>query len=620
MKRTFGFLMVLAFLFCFVTKADAQKDYIDFPSTASTPGMYYLGNCLYSEPNSKYALGLDADATLQIFSRMPRSKMRKFTESKIVGVRVAVLDQIDAKVFLKQEINTEILVSKNATLFPGWNEVYFDEPFDIAEKSICFGYEHQVKSSGAELPQYVATYAVDGQKETAGSDGFYWQVNDKSPESFAKKFGNLMVQLIISNPPSFTQNHARLNYLIMPDVKDADGTSSFRVALQNIGSNPIEKFVISYKLNDAAAGEVEVTGKLDEQTERLLTVKGVKAEKADVLTVNIKSINGIDYTEDPGLTGTFEMAEKSFPNRVLLEHFTTEKCGNCPGRDKLLHNLLDGVYKEDFVWAAHHVGFYTDFLSLKDSEDLLFLYGEDGTFCPAMSLNRRSLFEDVEYPVISIPVDEEFIEMMLIASLEAPAPLGITVKADYNKETKEITAQVFGEIEPNDVNPEECILNVWVVEDKIEPEHQAGIKDGEEFHHNNVVRYMNNGAAGTYLNVGSDDKFDEKVVIPYDDEWNFENVRVVAFISRPLDDPNKDYRVYNSDDVKLSVHQGIEQVGADSEFKFQAVGRQILAQGISSTEIQVYTMDGTLVPNNDLKPGVYVAKAKNSAVQKVVVK
>lgn len=620
MKRTFGLLMVLAVLFSFVTKADAQNDYIDFPSTDSSPGVYYLGNCLYNEPDAKYALGLDADATLQIFSRMPRSKMRKFTSSKIVGVRVAVLDMIDAKVFLKQEINTEILVSKEATLYPGWNEVYFDEPFDIAEKSLCFGYEHQVKSSGAELPQYVATYAVDGQKETAGSDGFYWQVNEKSPESFAKKFGNLMVQLIVSNPPSFTQNQAKLNYLIMPDVKDADGTSSFKVALQNIGSNPIEKYTLTYKINDAVVGDVEVNGKLDEQTERLLTVKGVKAEKGDVLAINIKSVNGIDFADETGLKGTFDMAEKSFPKKVLLEHFTTEKCGNCPGRDKILHGIIESRYEGDFVWAAHHVGFYTDFLTLKDSEDLLFMYGEDGTFCPAMSLNRKSLFEDMAFPVISIPVDEEFLEMMLIASLDVPAPLGITVKASYNKDTNEITAEVFGEIEPNDVKAEDCVLNVWVLEDNIKPERQAGVKEGEEFHHNNAVRYMNNGAGGTFLTVGSDDKFSEKVVIPYNDDWNFDNVRVIAFVSRPIDDPNNDIRVYNSDEVKLSEHQGIDQVGVDSDFMFRAVGRQILAQGISSTEIQVYTMDGTMVPNHDLKPGVYVAKAKNSPVQKVVVK
>ena len=612
--------MVLAVLFSFVTKAGAQNEYKDIPSSASTPGVYYLGNCLYTEPNSDYSLGLDADATLQVFSRVARSKMRKFKDSKVVGVRVAVTDQIEAKVFIKQEINTDILVSKTLMLFPGWNEVYFDTPYDIIDKSLCFGYEHKVKSSGSEVPQYNPVYALDGQKETATSDGFYWQVNDKSPESFAKKFGNLMVQLIISDPPSFTQNHGSLEFLMMPKVKEEDGTSTFKVGMRNIGSNPIDKYTLTYKLNDVEAGEVEVTGELPEQYLRVLTVKGVKAEKGDVLTVNIKSLNGTDYTEDAGLTGLFDMAEKSFPKKVLLEHFTTEKCGNCPGRDKVMHMIIDGRYKDDFVWTAHHVGFYTDFLSLEDSEDLLFMYGEDGTFCPAMSLNRQTLFDDVVNPVISIPVDEEFIEMMLLSSLAVPAPLGITVKADYNKETNEITAEVFGEIEPNDVDADNCVLNVWVVEDKIKPEHQAGVKEGEFFEHNNVIRYMHNGAAGEELIIDKFDKFSEKVVIPYDDAWNYDNVRVVAFVSRPIDDPDYDIRVYNSDDVRLSEHQGIEQIGADSDFRFQAVGGQILANGVSSNEVKVYTMDGTLVPNCDLKPGVYAARAKNSPVQKVVVK
>ena len=618
MKRTFNLLMVLSILFAFATKANAQNDYIDIPSTAASPGVYYLGSCSYSEPNPNLALGLDNDATLQLFARMPRSKMRKYKESQIVGVRIAVLEMIDVDVFLKKEINTEFITTKKATLFPGWNEVYFDEAQDIIDQSMCFGYQHLVKSSGEEVPQYRAIYAVDGKKEVATQDGFYWQANTKDPESYAKKYGNLMVQLIVSNPPSFTQNIAELDYLVMPNVKDEDGTSTFKVALQNIGSNPIDNYTLAYAINDQHVSDVQVTGALKEQSTRVLTVKGVKAEKGDVLKVNLKSINGVDCTEENSITGLFDMAEKSFPKKVLFEHFTTEKCGNCPKADKLIHSLLDNKYKDDFVWAAHHVGFYTDFLTLPESEDLLFLYGDEGTFCPALSLNRKSLFEDVAHPAISVPRDEEFLEMMLIASLEAPAPLGITVKATYNTESNEITAHINGEIEPADVDADNCVLNVWILEDDIQPQKQAG--GDASFRHNNVIRYMNNGAGGTYLNIGSDDKFSETVTIPYDDSWNMDRVRVVAFVSRPIDDANNNVRVYNTDETVPTETQGIEMIGADTELTFKVVGRQILAQGVSSTDIQVRTLDGKIVENRNLLPGVYVAKVNNAVVQKVVVK
>lgn len=611
--------MLLAVLFSFSTKAQAQDDYIDIQSSAASSGVYYLGHCLNAEPQNRYTFGLDADATIQLYARMARSKMRKFKDAKVAGVRIAVVRQIDVKVFLKQEINTDIIVSKDVTLFPGWNEVYFDEPLAIEEKSLCYGFEHTIEYSGAEIPNPIPTYAVDGQKETANSDAFYWVANNKSPESYAKKFGNLLVQLIISNPPTFTRDMGNIDYLEMPTGKDADGTSTFRVAMRNVGSNPIENYTLSYSINEGAATDVEVKGTLSEQTLRLLTISGVNAEKGDVLKVNLKSVNGVDRSADPGVTEVFDVSEKSFKRKIFLEHFTTEKCGNCPRKDKVLHSVIDNFFKEDVVWTAHHVGFYTDFLTLEDSNDLLFLYGDGGTYCPAMALNRMSLFEDVVEPVISVPEDEEFLQSMLIAAKSIPAPLGLTVKAGYDKEAKEIVAQVYGEIDPSVISADDCMLHVWAVEDYIKPQNQAGAKDDPEFVHKNVVRYMANGAAGTALTVDGDDKFDMKVVIPFDEKWVSDNVRVVAFISRPIDDPS-DISVYNADQTQLSEHQGIEQVGTDSEFGFVVAGRQIVAQGISSADIKVYTMDGTMVPNHDLKPGVYVAKADNSGVQKVVVK
>ena len=611
--------MLMAVLFTFTSQAHAQNDYIDIPSTAASPGVYYLGHCLNAEPENRNTFGLDADATIQLYARMARSKMRKFVGSQVAGVRIAVVQQIDVKVFLKKEINTDIIVSKDVTLFPGWNEVYFDQPLDVEESSLCYGFEHTIKYSGAEIPNPVPTYAVDGRKDTAPSDAFYWVANNKSPESYAKKFGNLLVQLIISNPPTTTRDLGNIDYLEMPSGKDADGTSSFKVALRNVGSNAIENYTISYSINDAAATDVEVKGTLSEQTVRLLTIQGVQAEKGDVLKVNVKSVNGVDRSSEPGVTETFDISEKSFKRKVFLEHFTTEKCGNCPRKDKVLHTTIDTYFKDNVVWTAHHVGFYTDFLTLSDSEDLLFMYGEGGTFCPAMSLNRMSLFEDVVEPVISVPEDEEFLQAMLIAAQSIPAPLGLTVKAEYNKETQEINAQVFGEIDPSVISADDCMLNVWVVEDNIKPQKQAGAADDPEFIHKNVVRYMADGAGGAPITVADDDTFDEKVVIPFDETWNSDNVRIVAFIARPIDDPS-DISVYNTDQTQLSLHQGIEQISSENDFRFMVAGRQIVAQGISSADIHVYTMDGTMVPNHDLKPGVYVAKAGGSEVQKVVVK
>ena len=49
----------------------------------------------------------------------------------------------------------------------------------------------------------------------------------------------------------------------------------------------------------------------------------------------------------------------SFPRKFVIEHFTGDQCGYCPGG---MYSITDYILEEDStaIWVSHHYGYNTD--------------------------------------------------------------------------------------------------------------------------------------------------------------------------------------------------------------------------------------------------------------------
>ena len=79
----------------------------------------------------------------------------------------------------------------------------------------------------------------------------------------------------------------------------------------------------------------------------------------------------------------------------LLEEFTTEMCTNCPSAAEAIHNALSvGKNSNEVAPLCHHSGYHEDQFTQQCDRYMLWLYGDDGTYAPALMLDRKCYYSD----------------------------------------------------------------------------------------------------------------------------------------------------------------------------------------------------------------------------------
>ena len=68
-----------------------------------------------------------------------------------------------------------------------------------------------------------------------------------------------------------------------------------------------------------------------------------------------------NYKGNDSISSDLLIYKTSYPHKVLCEHFTTLACSNCPIGHDALTQIFKG--KDNNVWMAHHIGYYTDELT-----------------------------------------------------------------------------------------------------------------------------------------------------------------------------------------------------------------------------------------------------------------
>lgn len=194
--------------------------------------------------------------------------------------------------------------------------------------------------------------------------------------------------------------------------------------------------------------------------------------------------------------------------------------------------------------------------------------------------------------------------------------VGIDSKLD--DATGKLTIKVMGKLinQYQQLIGDDARLTVYLTEDKVIGKQNTGGSIAKpRFTHNHVLRKIVTGTLGDALQTNGN-SYENDYEIKLDDAWKSKNMNIIAFISRPMKEQEKE-------DGKTALASAMNDLWVDNT-NMVAVGESDLT-GISDVinwndvkEVSRYTIDGQKL-NAPMK-GVNLVKLSNGKTIKVVVK
>lgn len=183
-------------------------------------------------------------------------------------------------------------------------------------------------------------------------------------------------------------------------------------------------------------------------------------------------------------------------NAILLEYFTTQLCSNCPPAAKKVAAAV-AENEGKIALVAHHVGYYTDIMTIAESKPLMFFYQTAGSYAPAAMINRTMLKNQskVMFNPNTVTITPTLVQEML----NEPTYVSLDLTTSYDAATRNITVNVSGKLLKEYPN---AYLTVYLVQDNIKAS-QSGSDLGNQYVHRNVLRAKISGgdAFGESLDV-----------------------------------------------------------------------------------------------------------------------
>lgn len=525
-----------------------------------------IGLCegqLASEGLSKTGSG-----TIEVAVVVPASEFAQYAGAQLTGMRIGLCltDDISNVVgWVRTAIDGENLCTATfANPVAGWNEMTFDAPCDYtlrADEDLVIGYQF-------EQPRSTKCISVAGRKSADG----YWLARNGSWQNNSDKVdGSLSVELLIEGEMVPNKNLVIESYSY-PRVIAYGEPFEADIVVRNMAKTPIEGYKLAYQatMADVLAelDRTDVTLQYRERDTVRLVITADQQLPDDVrFAIPCYAVtDGDELMDDNHCTLYLSNYTAAYPHLLLMEEFTTEECGNCPRAINTLAQMTNEGYK--FAQVSHHVGYYTDFLTVDSDKQYLWFYGEEGSFAPAGMFDRtwNAAFHTTqmrETPVFSIGYADSF-RPALEAALDLPGFVQVSPTLAYDEASRHLTIDV--EVEKAKVLEalsQEPRLTVFLIEDSIPMMHQAGISSST-FCHRHVMRQCLTDVWGDVLEW---DEMHAQAHLEVDlpEEWKAEKVAVVAFVNNYNPEDRNDCMVFNTAVAELFANeeQGIEQIRMD---------------------------------------------------------
>lgn len=390
------------------------------------------------------------------------------------------------------------------------------------------------------------------------------------------------------------------------------------VSLRNIGMNEITSIEITYQFG---TGETKViphtlataltTGKTGEcKVEVPAEGDGMGTVHFAVTKVNGKASPYADRLTDlPFKIGDFEAINRE---TVILERFTSEKCGNCPGADPAVKALIDKMTESGLrvSYIMYHSGYLTDFLTMPESEKLLvYFFPSQGTFAPAMSVNRSVIPPTGGYSECLVQHAGGYNPTEWTKRMKSDRQ-GVKIeRIDQTITDDKLKVVVSGVALKGSFNPEDIYLTVIVTEDNIASRFQGGAP--KSYKHQAVPRLFLTDALGDKITPAADGTFSLTLEGTLKEEWKRGDCKVVAIAHPGITNQDRKHRaVHTAETAPLGFGLSNEAVAPHEVPVVTAEGGYLSILG-QVDAFELYDMSGALVTTSvgtRLEPGVYAIR------------
>ena len=516
----------------------------------------------------------------------------------------------------------------------GWNEILFDEPVTIGEEKVYVGLQvYETRGTAYPLVAFAKANVPGGSWINLKSEGWK-EYSDR---------GTLFVQAMLDTPTSVFDRSVYAQATEFPLTIAPASFFDAKVYFHNHS----DKAVSSVELSTLGQGDdephvqtVTFAEPLAPHAACVLDLKlrsGAETGASQWLSLSVASIDG----EQPQATAegrsVLYITHDAFQRVPLVEEFTSQLCTNCPFMIYYLDQAME-EFDGPVLYVTHHTGYQKDGFTLPMDEDLLYLFGSDYTYNPAVMYDRRVAKGEVA-PVLG--ANEASTAPYYAAISEAalrPAMARVDVEVDKNADGQ-INCRVSGRINAEMASAgHNLYLSAYLVEDglPLDKYFQKGLDaEGapadimERFKHNGIKRHVfNTVTTGDLIQLDEENTF-EAVYEPIqaNKDWVWENCRVIAFVHKMDKEDMTQNEVLNAGSNRLgstasAITRPLQDAAADVRFYVDA--KKTLRANYPLASLEVYSLDGSKQRVSGLLSGVYVVRYTLSdgtqGTQKVLVK
>lgn len=614
----------------------------------------------------------DTQGAISLGTLFYSDAFKKYEGCKIVGARFYVNIPIGASkvgiCHVKIENNTpyvgDILASKEVpSTVAHWNYVWFDEPYKIDTKNfdgLLPYYDFTPSNMSADAGYPIAssgTYAgtcgalaygdVDGKHDQSS---WAWQ-----PIYLGTDGSNLMIQLIIEKEDgNFILHDLVLDKIAMSPFVKNNTKTGLAFTCHNDGRDNITnvKFGIevdgekmgTFTYDKTTAGDAfrEITNADYSNIPVGLPINKDWAIGEHEVTVYPVLVEGKepegDLTNDK-LTTKFKVYKDNFDRtKNLVEFYTCQKSKYTYFANAVLDKTAKAREDDDLAIVSIHgdgqqvnedgtVETLSDVFTVPEANKLTYYSTpSDGSG----AFNRYFYDNDVINAEKALtvnmaaqnPSDQDNVVSMLNTIINESAayyPSFSTVGIDSKLDdaTGKLSIKVMGKLinQYQQLIGDDARLTVYLTEDKVIGKQSTGTTTTKpRFTHNYVLRKIVTGTLGDALQTNGN-SYENDYEVELDDAWKSKNMHIIAFVSRPMKETEKD--------GKTALASAMNDLWVDNT-NMVAVGDSDLT-GISNVinwnevkEVGRYTIDGQKL--NAPTKGINLVKLSNGQTIKVIVK
>lgn len=217
-------------------------------------------------------------------------------------------------------------------------------------------------------------------------------------------------------------------------------------------------------------------------------------------------------------------APLSFPKKHLIEEFTGQDCGYCPGGMNSVHDFM----KKDTNWVLilHHYGYRADHFTVAGSKKITGPLGVDGA--PSITINRKRTSYSNTSSLVFHPGYLPYVDK---SQFDTETFASVNIANSYNPDTRELNVTVSGQVDTT--GHKQLFLNVVIKESGMidyQVDYDQPSQGWSEFRHCNAIRAFLTAPKGDTLYV-ADQAYSQTFTVTIKDEWEPDNCSTVAFIT-----------------------------------------------------------------------------------------